>query len=189
MKTHKNTDVPVGTRALILSKLYFGVLSKSLEDLEIERYFSILYFLNDNNGCSQQFICNHLAIDKTAMVKVVDYLIKAGYISRQVNTEDRREHIIVLTKKGQKHTAGIVKSFNEIDEKIFSTITKQDRTAFTRVLSTLSENLKVLPGNDLHFNYKKTKLRPKTNRRFAPEKTRAKKSSKKLELPSYEKNT
>lgn len=164
VKTKKNTDVPVGTRALILSKLYFGVLSKSLEDLEIERYFSILYFLNENNGCSQQFICNHLAIDKTAMVKVLDYLIKAGYITRQVNTEDRREHIVVLTKKGQKHTDAIVKSFNEIDEKIFSSITKQERMAFTKVLSKLSENLKLLPGNDLHFNYKKTNPRAKTNR-------------------------
>lgn len=167
MKTKKNTDVPVGTRALILSKLYFGVLSKSLEDLDIERYFSILYFLNENNGCSQQFICNHLAIDKTAMVKVLDYLIKAGYVLREINVEDRREHIIFLTKKGQKHTAEIVKSFNDIDEKIFSKISKEDRTAFTRVLSSLSESLKELPGNDLQFNYKKTKPKPKTNRILA----------------------
>ena len=41
-------DIPVGTRALILSKYYYGVLSKSLENLEIERYYSVLYFLFEN---------------------------------------------------------------------------------------------------------------------------------------------
>ncbi len=155
MKQQEDIDIPVGTKALILSKLYYGVLSKSLETLEIERYFSILYFLNENNGCNQQCICNNLAIDKTAMVKVIDYLMKAGYIERKVNPEDRREHFIVLTKKGKKHTEEVVRSFNAIDEKIFSSISKNDKTTFIRVLNLLSSNLKILPGNELVFNYKK----------------------------------
>ena len=153
-------DIPVGTRALILSKLYYGVLSKSLEELDIERYFSILYFLNENNGCNQQCICNNLAIDKTAMVKVIDYLIKAGYVIRKVNTQDRREYFIILTKKGQKHTEEIVRCFNDIDKQIFSVISKSDKTTFTRVLNLLSEKLKILPGNDIFFNYKKTTTKP-----------------------------
>src|SRR3954471_3485545 len=106
---HQGVDIPVGTKALILSKLYYGVISKSLENLDVERYFSVLYFLNTHNGCSQQFICNNLAIDKTAMVKVMDYLIKADYVTRQVNPKDRREHFVTLTKKGIKQTEEIVK--------------------------------------------------------------------------------
>lgn len=156
MKKQKDTELPVGTQALILSKLYYGVLSKSLEDLEIERYFSILYFLNGKNGCSQQCICNNLAIDKTAMVKVIDYLIKAGYVVRESNPADRREHVIVLTKKGQKRSDEIVRSFHAIDREIFSKVPKNDRQAFTRVLGLLAEHLRALPGNDIFFHYKKT---------------------------------
>lgn len=154
---HNDVDIPVGTKALIFSKLYYGVLSKSLEELDIERYFSVLYFLNDNNGCSQQCICNNLAIDKTAMVKVIDYLIKAGYIKRKINPEDRREHFIVLTEKGQKRTVEVVKSFKETDEEVFSTIHKRDRETFIKVLAQLSDNLKGLAGSDLFFNHKKSK--------------------------------
>lgn len=153
-------DIPVGTRALILSKLYYGVLSKSLEELDIERYFSILYFLNDNNGCSQQWICNNLAIDKTAMVKVINYLMKAGYIMRQVNPRDRREHFIMLTPKGHTHTQEIVRSFNSIDEQIFSTVSQDERTTFVKVLNQLSDNLKVMPGDNLFFNYKRASASP-----------------------------
>ncbi|WP_317897984.1 MarR family winged helix-turn-helix transcriptional regulator [Aurantibacillus circumpalustris] len=156
MKKQIDKNIPVGTQALILSKFYYGVISKSLEDLDIERYFSILYFLSENNGCNQQCICNHLAIDKTAMVKVIDYLIKADYVKRAVNPDDRRQHFITLTKKGQKRTEEIVKSFNALDEEIFKSISKKDKSTFISVLSSLTDNLKVLPSNDLFFNYKKT---------------------------------
>src|SRR5690349_8050355 len=145
-------DIPVGTKSLILSKLYYGVLTKQLEDLEIDRYFSILYFLRANNGCSQQCICNNLAIDKTAMVKVMNYLIKAGYIERNVNPKDRREHFITLTKLGQKRTEEIASSFEAIEKEIFGNISKEERDNFLRVLNKLSENLRQLPSNDLFFN-------------------------------------
>lgn len=149
-------DVPVGTKALILSKWYYGVLSKRLEHIDVERYYSILYFLHENNGCTQQYICNNLAIDKTAMVKVIDYLIKAGYINRNVNPNDRREHVIVLTKKGVKQTEEIVSAFKQIDKEIFFNITAKEKENFIKVLCQLSTNLKTLPLNDLFFNYKKT---------------------------------
>jgi DNA-binding MarR family transcriptional regulator len=146
----------VGTKALILSKLYYGVVSKSLEELDIERYFSVLYFLKDNNGCSQQCICNNLAIDKTAMVKVIDYLIKADYIKRKVNPNDRREHFILLTKKGEQRTNEVVKSFDALDEKMFSGILLKEKEMFMKVLSLLTESLRSFPSNDLFFNYRKS---------------------------------
>jgi hypothetical protein len=48
MPTNTNyAKLSVGTKALILSKLYYSVLSKSLENLDVERYYSILFFLNE----------------------------------------------------------------------------------------------------------------------------------------------
>ncbi len=154
----------VGVKTLILSKLYYSVLSKSLESLDVERYFSVLNFLHDNNGCNQQFICNNLAIDKTAMVKVIDYLIKADFVDRKLNPNDRREYFIVLTKKGLKQTAEIVKAFNWIDEKIFVNTSKQDQFIFNKVLGQVSSTLKELPATDLFFNYKKTEKKRKLNK-------------------------
>ncbi len=156
MQSTEKMNVPVGTKALIMSKRYYGVLSKCLEDLEIERYYSMLYFLSENDGCTQQHICNNLAVDKTAMVKVIDYLIKAGYIDRNVNPDDRREHFIVLTKKGVKHTQEIVNAFKSLDDKIFENVSKTEKEIFIKVLCRLTSTLEILPSNDLFFNYKKT---------------------------------
>lgn len=156
MKIAHQNQIPVGTRALILSKYYYGVLSKNLEKTGIERYYSILYFLNDHNGCSQQYICNNLAIDKTAMVKVMDYLTKSGLVERKINPLDRREHFIKLTKKGLKHTEIVVKSFNDLDNEIFVGLNRQERATFEIISDKIIEKLKVLPGNDLFFHYKQT---------------------------------
>lgn len=161
MQSTEKMNVPVGTKALIMSKRYYGVLSKCLEDLDVERYYSVLYFLAENDGCTQQHICNNLAIDKTAMVKVIDYLIKAGYIDRNVNPADRREHFIVLTKKGTKHTEEIVEAFKSIDDKIFADISKTEKDIFIKVLCRLTSSLEILPSNDLFFNYKKTARKKK----------------------------
>ncbi len=163
MQSSKKINMPIGTRALILSKLYYGVLSKSLEDIDIERYYSVLYFLSENNGCNQQCICNNLAIAKTAMVKVIDHLIKNDLVDRVINPDDRREHFITLTKKGIKQTEEVVRSFVALDKEIFSKISKEEQEIFTTVLEKLSFNLKELPANDLFFNYKKTKRKKRTS--------------------------
>ncbi len=157
MSKTEESRLPVGTQAFILSKMYYGALTKSLEKLDIERYFSVLYFLHNNKNCCQQNICDELKIDKTAMVKVMDYLSKAGWVERKTNPDDRREHFISLSKKGEKQTKEVVRSFKAIDEKAFSNISETERKAFFKVMFKVCENLEKLPSDHLTFNYKKSK--------------------------------
>lgn len=151
-------ETPLGTRALIFSKRYYGVLSKTLENIDVERYYSVLYYIQKQEGnCCQQSICNQLAIDKTAMVKILDSLTKAGFIERKTNPKDRREHVVVLSAKGKKQTKEIEKAFKNLDRELFNGISEKDKRVFLEVLSRSTENLTQLPANDLFFNYKKTK--------------------------------
>lgn len=152
-----NLEIPSGTQTLIFSKLYYGVLTKSLDKLDIDRYFAIILFLNNNKSCCQQVICNNLMMDKAAMVKVLDYLSKQGCIERKTNPKDRREHFIVLSKKGEKQAKEILKAVKHIEQKAFLTVSKQDEAIFKNVLSSVTHNLKALPFNDLFFDYNSTK--------------------------------
>lgn len=156
MKKGEEREIPIGTQALIFSKLYYSVLSRKLENLDIERYYSVLNFLHHHNGCCQQYICNSLEIDKTIMVKIVDYFIKSGFVERQENPDDRREHFIVLTKKGKRETEKIVDAFEELDKEIFRKLDKSEKETFVKVLNHLNLRLKEFPLNDLFFNYRKT---------------------------------
>ncbi len=161
MQTQADPELPIGTQALILSKLYYGVLSKSLETLDTDRYYSILHFIYRNNGCCQQKICNALAIDKTALVKVLSYLSRAGLILKKVNPNDRREQIIFLSKKGEQQTEEIIRAFTAIDQYIFVNLTAQEAHVFKKVLREIPGHLQSLPSNDLFFQYKKTAKRTK----------------------------
>ena len=151
-------EIPIGTKTMILSKLYYGVMSKNLEKLDTERYFAILYYIQNNNGCCcQQDICDSLYVDKTAMVKILDVLTKTGFIERKVNPKDRRQHYISLSKKGEKQTKEISKSFGALDKQMFDHISEKDKLIFKTVLKQLTENLLEIPKNDLFFKYQKTK--------------------------------
>ncbi|MDI9340602.1 MAG: helix-turn-helix domain-containing protein [Sediminibacterium sp.] len=156
MKKGGKQEIPIGTQALIFSKLYYSVLSKKLENLDIERYYSVLNFLYHHNGCCQQYICNSLEIDKTIMVKIVDYFIKSEFVERQENPDDRREHFIILTKKGKKETEKIVQAFEDLDKEMFRELDKGEKETFVKVLHHLNLRLKEFPLNDLFFNYRKT---------------------------------
>ena len=91
--------LPLGRSLAILAKTYYGALTKRLEHLEIERYYSILILIeNHGAACTQQFICDELRMDKVSMVRIVDYLIEKKYVKKVVNPKDRREHFIQLTK-------------------------------------------------------------------------------------------
>ena len=153
----KKIAIPVGTQTLILSKHYYGVLSKSLENIGVERYYAILYYILHNDGCCcQQDICDKLAVDKTAMVKILDHLGKLGFTERNVNPADRRQHVIRLTKKGKEQTKIISKVFASVEKKMFKNISEAEKEIFTNVLNRVKTNLKAMPSNDLFFNYKKT---------------------------------
>lgn len=155
-KKEQVIDIPVGTRALIFSKLCYGVLSKSLEQSGRDRYFAIVYYIYQSKACSQQKICDDMVIDKTAMVKVLKSLSKAGVIEKRVNPNDRREYFISLSPKGEEQALEIQKTLNLLEEKMFSDISKSDRQVFNRVLEQVTENIKDMPAHSLFFHYKKT---------------------------------
>lgn len=155
------TKLPIGTKALLLSKVYYGVLNKTLENLDIDKYYTVLYFLKYNNGCKQQYLCNNLSIDKTAMVKIIDYLIKNGIVDRNVNPHDRREHFIVLTKKGVKHAEEIERAFEVMDAKMFDGISKDTKEIFENTMNILMSNIQKMPYNDFVFNVKHTRRKKK----------------------------
>lgn len=96
------------------------------------------------------------------MVKIVDYLIKTGMVDRNVNPDDRREHFIVLTKKGQRQVEEVVNAFEIVDKAMFANVTKEEQTTFVKVLNQATSNLQNLPFDDLFFNFKKTGRRKST---------------------------
>jgi DNA-binding MarR family transcriptional regulator len=140
---------PLGRRLAIASRLYAGALSGLFEDIELERHYSVLIAVhNFTEACNQQFLANTLHIDKASMVRIIDALVTAGYIAREVSSKDRRAHNILLTEKGMMVLPMLQKAVHEVNNVAFNGFSDSEKSTFLSTLQKLSKNLSELNDTD-----------------------------------------
>ena len=150
--------MPLGRHLTIITKLYFGALTKRLEHLEIDRNFSILILIEKNpEKCTQQYISNQLKIDKASMVRIVDELVGKNFLRRSINPKDRREHWVELTAKAIKIMPKIHEGIAELNDIATLGMTAKQVKDFYSAINKISANLVKEPAHRIIVNYKKAK--------------------------------
>lgn len=151
-----NQSMPLGKLLGGILKRYFGALSKSMEKYGVDRHFSTLVAIDQaEQKCTQQYLSNLLNFDKVSMVRILDYLVERKMITRSVNPDDRREHIIELTSTAKKIMPSIHKGIKEMNETAFKGVNKHDREVFYDCLATIFKNIENLPVNKVDIKLKK----------------------------------
>jgi MarR family transcriptional regulator for hemolysin len=149
-------EQPLGRALVVITKNYWGALSKKLEHLGIDRHFSTMVAIDHaKEKCTQQYLCDLLKIDKVGMVRFLDYLTDKGVITRVVNPNDRREHIIQLTSKGKKIMPQIHAGIKEMNNIALKGLTKSEQEVFKNYIEKIIFNLKNLPVNKIDIKVKK----------------------------------
>ncbi len=156
MKKDLCTSLPFGRTLAIIAKSYFGALTKRLEHLEIERYYSILIVIEQSEtDCTQQTLCKTLKMDKVSMVRVIDYLVNKEFVSKVLNPHDRREYLLELTQKALSVLPEIHASIYEVNRAALNGISEEHQNEFYSTISAIQENLESLPSQKIYINYKK----------------------------------
>ncbi|MBK8684410.1 MAG: winged helix-turn-helix transcriptional regulator [Bacteroidetes bacterium] len=155
-------SLPFGRSLAILTKSYYAALSKRLEHLEIARYYSVLILIDNQQGqgCTQQFLCDQLKIDKVSMVRIIQYLIEKNFILKVVNPADRRANLVALTPKAIQSMPQIYHAIDEVNEAALKGLSSSGRQALMNQLSRIQENLDRLPADLIFINYKKSSKKP-----------------------------
>ncbi|HVD97601.1 MAG TPA: MarR family transcriptional regulator [Cytophagaceae bacterium] len=150
--------IPLSKELTHLSRLYYGVVTRKLSALEIERYYYILILIKEGKGkiTPKELACG-INSDKVFIVKILDYLYDKGMINRAVNAEDRRQYFISLTEKGNKTVPLIAKAFKEATEEVFKGIKKEEREIYYKVNDAMKKNLESLPSDEMKVNFKRVK--------------------------------
>jgi DNA-binding MarR family transcriptional regulator len=150
-----SASMPFGRSLAILAKTYFGALTKRLGQHEIERYYSILIFLDKSDkACTQQLLCDQLKIDKVSMVRIVDYLIKKDFVHKLQNQDDRREYFIKLTPKAKQIIPELYLAINDVNKAAMKGLSKEEQKIFNQQLMLIQQNLDALPFEKIYINYK-----------------------------------
>ncbi|MFY9308474.1 MAG: MarR family winged helix-turn-helix transcriptional regulator [Bacteroidia bacterium] len=149
-------EQPLGRAMVVITKNYWGALSKNLEHLGIDRHFTTMVAIDTaKERCTQQYLCDVLKIDKVGMVRVMDYLVEKGMITKVVNPNDRREHIVQLTAKGKKIMPGIHEGIKEMNNIALKGLSKGEREVFKGCIEKIILNLANLPVNEIDIKVKK----------------------------------
>jgi MarR family transcriptional regulator for hemolysin len=78
--------------------------------------------------------------DKSAVLKQIDILEAKGFIQRQVDAQDRRKKMIVITGEGEKIITKIIDKEREMFSALTQGIEKREMDDFLKVLSCLQIN-------------------------------------------------
>jgi DNA-binding MarR family transcriptional regulator len=84
-----------------LGRITMHRFTEALEPFGIRpRHVAALIELRDRGELTQQSLCGQLHLDPTNLVAILNDLEDQGYATRRRDPEDRRRHIVEISKKG-----------------------------------------------------------------------------------------
>jgi DNA-binding MarR family transcriptional regulator len=129
-----------------LDKILFYTLEKSIKvyrkfaqnrilksgyDITIDQWL-VLKTLHENKSISQNEIAELVFKDFASITRIIELLVQKAYITRKINTTDRRKFILEITEKG-----------NKIIEKIYPIVIENRKQALTDLSIDEINNLKI----------------------------------------------
>ena len=109
-------------------------------DITIEQW-SVLYHLWENDGLSQQDLCNLTYRDKPSVTRLIDNLEKQKLVKRVSSKEDRRKNIVTLTDNALSLQQSTFELANKTMDEALSGIKKADVAVVKEVLHKVFTNL------------------------------------------------
>lgn len=100
--------------------------------------FVILAFLLQKRECSKKEIINRNLIEFTTGMDMLRRMIKRGLLIERINTQDKRQKIISLSKKGKNVLFEILVKFKKITD-VLGDLDKKEREVFLNLLKQLNK--------------------------------------------------
>jgi MarR family transcriptional regulator for hemolysin len=138
---------PISRKLNNLGRAYLSLLTKQVEGLGISRYYYALTYICYHDGLlTQKALANELGKDKSIIVNIIDTLSEQGFVYREVNPADRREHFLEVTDKAKKVVPKLIEAFETLNKSITEDISDDEMKIFNTVLTKMGTNIKPLVG-------------------------------------------
>lgn len=103
------------------------------------RHVAALIELRDTGNVTQQSLCNRLHVDPTNIVAILNDLENEGYAVRRRDPEDRRRHIVEISKKGVAVIDKVNKVMDSVEAELLDGLDPEDRDHFEAALAAIWE--------------------------------------------------
>lgn len=110
-------------------------------------HVSCLYYIYTLNGATATDLCERCEEDKATISRALDYLDTNGYITREIESTKRYKSPLLLTDKGKDVGKKIADKISGVLDTISVGLTEEDRIAFYRSLTIISDSLEYVSKN------------------------------------------
>jgi DNA-binding MarR family transcriptional regulator len=99
--------------------------------------------LRAHGAMSQQALGAALDIDASNLVALLNDLEADGLISRRRDPEDRRRHVVEVSKRGAKHVGEVERAAAEVEDQFFAALDEDERVALRGMLARVARSANV----------------------------------------------
>lgn len=110
-------------------------------------HVSCLYYIYALDKATATDLCERCEEDKATISRSLECLETNGYIVRNAESAKRYKSPLLLTKKGLEAGKKIADKINGVLNQISGGLTEEERVAFYRSLSIISESLEAVSKN------------------------------------------
>lgn len=126
-------------RLSVVTQTVSGGLSKiyaSRFDLSVPQW-RVMAVLGRYEPISANEVCDRTVMDKVAVSRAVQAMLRRGLVERTVDNRDRRRSALRLSKRGRSIHNEIVPMALEYERKLLQSLTEEERTALDSLLKRL----------------------------------------------------
>jgi MarR family transcriptional regulator for hemolysin len=143
---------PISYTLLRLGRACLNLISGRLAHLDINRYYYALMLIYRNDGLlTQKALAANLDKDKSLIVSIINDLSEKGYVYRDVNPADKREHLLKITDKTRIELPQMLEAFAKLNEDITANIPDADMQTFYMVLNKMEDNLRTYKEKEIDY--------------------------------------
>src|SRR3954447_25255036 len=123
-----------------LGRITMHRFTEALEPFGIRpRHVAALIELRDRGELRQQSLCGQLHLDPTNLVAILNELEQRGYATRRRDPEDRRRHLVQVSKKGLAVIDKVSKAMDGVEDELLDGLSSAGREQVASLLASIWE--------------------------------------------------
>ncbi len=99
------------------------------------RHMVALSYVSDHDCCPQQELADAFCMDANNVVLLLNELEELRYVSRLRDPDDRRRHLVQITKAGRRAFASAERAAEAIEAEVLQALEPDERETLLRLLS------------------------------------------------------
>jgi DNA-binding MarR family transcriptional regulator len=103
------------------------------------RQFHLLGLLHDRGALTQRELGTLMDVDPSILVTLLNPLEADGYLSRERDADDRRRHVVTITRRGEQQLERAAQAQRDAEDELLAALTKPQRGQLRRLLLILRE--------------------------------------------------